>query len=116
MSVATVSRALSRPRMVRETTRERVLTVVERLGFRPNVLARSLRKGRRRSILLVVPNLSPFFLEIFAGAEEIVRQADFTLLLGNCNGDPELERTCFDQVLSGRAGARLPRRVHHAVR
>ncbi|MGH8328196.1 MAG: LacI family DNA-binding transcriptional regulator, partial [Steroidobacteraceae bacterium] len=102
MSVATVSRALSRPEMLRKETRDKVLAVVERLGFRPNLLARGLRRGRAHSILLVVPNLSPFFLEIFAGAEEVARRADFALLLGNANG-PDGEEACFDQVLSGRA-------------
>jgi LacI family transcriptional regulator len=38
--------------------RERVLSVVERLGYRPNLLARSLRRGRTHAILLVVPKLS----------------------------------------------------------
>ncbi len=103
MSVATVSRALSRPELLREETRDRVMSIVDRLGYRPNLLARGLRRGHTRSILLVVPNLSPFFLEIFAGAEEVARQADFALLLGNSNGDPEREEACFDQVVSGRA-------------
>ena len=103
MSFATVSRALSRPELLRRETRERVLTVVNRLGYRPNLLARSLRRGQTRAILLVVPTLSPFFLEIFAGAEEIARGAGFALLLGNSNGDPEREKACFDQVASGQA-------------
>ncbi|MGH8148550.1 MAG: LacI family DNA-binding transcriptional regulator [Steroidobacteraceae bacterium] len=103
MSVATVSRALSRPEMLRKETREKVLAVVERLGFRPNLLARGLRRGRTRAILLVVPNLSPFFLEIFAGAEQAALQTDFALLLSNSDCDPEREEACFDQVLNGRA-------------
>ncbi|MGH8260572.1 MAG: LacI family DNA-binding transcriptional regulator, partial [Steroidobacteraceae bacterium] len=103
MSVATVSRALSRPELLRRETRERVMAVVERLGYRPNLLARGLRRGQTRAILLVAPTLSPFFLEIFAGAEEVTRQAGFALLLGNGNGDPEKEKACFDQVASGQA-------------
>ncbi len=103
MSVATVSRALSHPELLRRDTRDRVMSVVGRLGYRPNLLARGLRRGRTRAILLVAPNLSPFFLEIFAGAEDVARQADFALLLGNSNGDPEREEACFDQVRSGRA-------------
>src|ERR1700722_7437663 len=70
MSVATVSRALSRPELLRPQTRERVLAVVEALGYRPNLLARGLRRGRSHAILAIVPNLSPFFLEILAGIGE----------------------------------------------
>jgi LacI family transcriptional regulator, repressor for deo operon, udp, cdd, tsx, nupC, and nupG len=103
VSVATVSRALSRPELLRPQTRERVMAVVERLGYRPNLMAQGLRRGQTRAMLLVVPTLSPFFLEILAGAEEVARAADFAVLLSNSNGDPEREETCFDQVVSGRA-------------
>lgn len=103
MSVATVSRALSKPDMLRPETRERVLSVVARLGYRPNLLARSLRRGQTHAIVLVVPKLSPFFLEIFAGAEEAAQVAGLTVLLGNNDGKPEREEAYFDQVVSGRA-------------
>jgi len=103
VSVATVSRALSRPELLKPETRERVMAAVRRLGYRPNVLARGLRRGHTRALLAVVPTLSPFFLEIFAGAEEVARQADFALLLGYSNRDPEKEKACFDQVASGQA-------------
>jgi LacI family transcriptional regulator, repressor for deo operon, udp, cdd, tsx, nupC, and nupG len=103
MSVATVSRALSQPELLRPETRERVLSVVAKLGYRPNVLARSLRRGQTHAIVLVVPKLSPFFLEIYAGAEDAAQTAGLTVLLGNSDGKPEREEAYFDQVLSGRA-------------
>jgi LacI family transcriptional regulator, repressor for deo operon, udp, cdd, tsx, nupC, and nupG len=103
MSVATVSRALSQPELLRPETRERVLSVVAKLGYRPNVLARSLRRGQTHAIVLVVPKLSTFFLEIFAGAEEAAQTAGLAVLLGNSDGKPEREEAYFDQVISGRA-------------
>ena len=103
MSVATVSRALSQPELLRPETRERVLSVVAKLGYRPNVLARSLRRGQTHAIVLVVPKLSPFFLEIFAGAEEAAQTAGLAVLLGNSDGKLEREEAYFDQVMSGRA-------------
>jgi LacI family repressor for deo operon, udp, cdd, tsx, nupC, and nupG len=103
MSVATVSRALSQPELLRQETRERVLSAVQKLGYRPNLLARGLRRGRTHSILLVVPTLSPFFLEIYAGAEEAARKSMFTVLLGHSDGEADREEAYFDQVSSGRA-------------
>jgi LacI family transcriptional regulator, repressor for deo operon, udp, cdd, tsx, nupC, and nupG len=103
MSVATVSRALSQPELLRPETRERVLSVVAKLGYRPNVLARSLRRGQTHAIVLVVPKLSPFFLEIYAGAEEAAQKAGLAVLLGNSDAKPEREEAYFDQVMSGRA-------------
>lgn len=103
MSVATVSRALSQPHLLKPDTRARVLSVVERLGYRPNLLARGLRRGETRAILFVIPKLSLFFLEVFAGAEDAARAAGFAVLLGNSDGDSEREEAYFDQVSSGRA-------------
>jgi LacI family repressor for deo operon, udp, cdd, tsx, nupC, and nupG len=103
MSVATVSRALSRPELLRPQTRQRVLAVVEALGYRPNLLARGLRRGRSHAILAIVPNLSPFFLEILAGIEEVAREAGFAVLLGNSGGDAQREAACFEQVANVRA-------------
>jgi LacI family transcriptional regulator, repressor for deo operon, udp, cdd, tsx, nupC, and nupG len=103
ISVATVSRALSRPELLRQETRERVMGAIDRLGYRPNLLARGLRRGQAHAILFVVPNLSPFFLEIFAGAEAVTRDSGFALLFGSSHGDPEREQRFFDHVPSGRA-------------
>jgi LacI family repressor for deo operon, udp, cdd, tsx, nupC, and nupG len=103
VSVATVSRALSRPELLREETRERVLAAVAALGYRPNLLARGLRRGRTHAILVIAPNLSPFFLEILAGIEEVAREAGFAVLLGNSGGDHRREEACFDQVATVRA-------------
>jgi len=63
MSVATVSRALSQPELLRPETRDRVLSVVAKLGYRPNVLARSRRRGQTHAIVLVVP-LFLFFVNL----------------------------------------------------
>jgi LacI family transcriptional regulator, repressor for deo operon, udp, cdd, tsx, nupC, and nupG len=103
MSMATVSRALSRPELLRPQTRARVMEVVEQLGYRPNLLAQGLRRGQAHAILFVAPNLSPFFLEIFAGAETVTREARFALLYGNSNGDSEREQDFFEQAGNGRA-------------
>ncbi|HTV78879.1 MAG TPA: LacI family DNA-binding transcriptional regulator [Steroidobacteraceae bacterium] len=103
MSVATVSRALSRPQLLRPETRERVMDAVERLGYRPNLMARGLRQGLANAILFVAPNLSPFFLEIFAGAEAVTRDSQFSLLFGNSNGDLGSVQHFFEQITSGKA-------------
>ena len=45
VSVATVSRALIHPELLKEDTRERVLAVIDRLGYQPNLIARDLRRA-----------------------------------------------------------------------
>ena len=44
VSTATVSRVLTKPETVRETTTEKVLKAIEALNYQPNILARQLRR------------------------------------------------------------------------
>jgi DNA-binding LacI/PurR family transcriptional regulator len=57
VSPATVSRVLAGRVPVAKETRERVLAAIERLGYRPNEVARSLRAGRGRSVALVTGDI-----------------------------------------------------------
>ena len=56
---------------ISEETRCRVLEAIEELGYRPNVLARSLRRGQTHTIGMIVPdNTNPFFAEVARGVED----------------------------------------------
>jgi LacI family repressor for deo operon, udp, cdd, tsx, nupC, and nupG len=103
VSVATISRVLTRPDLVNEQTRNRVLQGIERLGYRPNLIARDLRRGETRTVLVVVPILSAFFLEILRGTEQAAEEIGFAVLMGNSKGDLRRSLTYFDQVASRRA-------------
>jgi LacI family repressor for deo operon, udp, cdd, tsx, nupC, and nupG len=103
VSVATISRALTRPELLSRQTRERVLQGIERLGYRPNLIARDLRRGQTGTVLVVIPKLAPFFLEIFRGAEQAADELGFAVLMGNSRGDVERERTYFEQAASRHA-------------
>ncbi len=103
VSVATISRVLTRPDLVNRQTRDRVLQGIERLGYRPNLIARDLRRGETRTALVVVPKLSAFFLEILRGTEQAAEEIGFAVLMGNTKGDLRRSVTYFDQVASRRA-------------
>lgn len=57
VSPATVSRVLAGRVPVAAETRARVLEAIERLGYRPNEVARSLRVGRGRAVALVTGDI-----------------------------------------------------------
>jgi LacI family repressor for deo operon, udp, cdd, tsx, nupC, and nupG len=100
VSTATVSRVLSQPDRVAAPTRERVLEVVEALGYRPNVAARSLRTLRAAKILLTVPDISnPFFASVIHGAEAAARDAGYAVVVGDTRHDPEVEEQYADMLL-----------------
>ena len=82
VSTATVSRALSKPETVAESTRNTVLAAAQKTGYRVNLSARNLRRQRTGAIVVLVPNLgNPFFSEILAGIETTLSEADINMLV-----------------------------------
>ena len=91
VSPKTVSRVLNEEPFVKDSTRERVLKVIRELGYRPNTLARSLRKQETRTIGLVVPNsANPFYADVGRGVEAISFDEGYNLIL--CNSDRNIEK------------------------
>ncbi|MET9257101.1 LacI family DNA-binding transcriptional regulator [Streptomyces sp. NPDC003717] len=92
VSVATVSHVLNGTRPVRPGTRRAVLDAVERLGYAPNGLARSLVTSRTRSIGLAVPTTgNPYFTEILQGVETVALEHGYSLLVADPHDDPRRE-------------------------
>jgi LacI family transcriptional regulator len=90
---STVSRALHRADVpVSAQTRQRILAAVERLEYRPSVLARGLRLRRTRTLGMLVPDITnPFFPPIIRGAEEAARERGYELVLCNTDDAPQRE-------------------------
>ncbi|MBP2478738.1 LacI family transcriptional regulator [Crossiella equi] len=103
VSVATVSRALSSPNLVREQTRERVLSAAAALGYQPNRAARGLITGRTGNLGIVVPDLdNPFFTGVLKAVQHAAGQADHSVFVADSDEDPVVEeklvRTMAQQV------------------
>ncbi|MEU5211325.1 LacI family DNA-binding transcriptional regulator [Streptomyces sp. NPDC020742] len=61
---------------------EAVRTAARELGYRPNLAARSLRMGRTRTVLLVVPALTTeFFARVYTGAARVAAAQGFGVVL-----------------------------------
>jgi DNA-binding LacI/PurR family transcriptional regulator len=101
-SLATVSRVLSNSDYpVSEKTREHVLRVAEKMGYRPNIAARSLRTDRTETIGIVVDDLlSPFTPPIVRGIQDYLQENDFVSLIVNSDWDPEQEQAAIKTLLS----------------
>src|SRR5205085_3160139 len=92
VSTATVSRVLSNGLHVRPEVRERVMATVDRLGYRPNLVARSLRSHQSNTIGLIVSDISnPFFTAISRAVEDSAYVQGFSVLLCNTDENPEKE-------------------------
>ncbi|MEO6943140.1 MAG: LacI family DNA-binding transcriptional regulator [Lacisediminihabitans sp.] len=94
VSVATVSRvanASANNYPVRPQTRERVLEVISRLGYRPNDNARGLLLKRSGLIGIVVPDISnPYYPEVARGIEDVAHAHGYKLMF--CSTDRLADR------------------------
>jgi DNA-binding LacI/PurR family transcriptional regulator len=87
VSISAVSRTFTEGASVAPATRERVLSAARELGYRPNVLARSLMTGQTKLIGLVSNNFdNPAFMEIFDLFTRGLQQRGFRPLLANLSG------------------------------
>lgn len=104
VSVATVSRALQRPELVSEATRQRIHEVVKRLGYTPNALARNLRTARTRLIIALLPDIAnPFFSEVIRGIEQVAHENGYSVLLGETQSSLVREQAYADMVAARQA-------------
>ncbi len=86
VSLGTVSHVLNNSAGVREPVRMRVLEAVRAVGYRPNQLARGLRRVRTSMIGMIIPDITnPFFPAVVRGAEDIAFSNGYRLIL--CNSD-----------------------------
>jgi DNA-binding LacI/PurR family transcriptional regulator len=104
VSQPTVSRVLNQSDaavQISDDTRQRVLAAVEKLGYRPNAVARSLRTQRTRTIALLLADLSNgFYHPIARAVQKIARKHDYEVLISSSDHLYENEKHFCEIVLS----------------
>jgi DNA-binding LacI/PurR family transcriptional regulator len=93
VSVKTVSNVVNGYAFVKPENRRRVEDALTATGYRPNIGARNLRRGRTGFIALVVPELSiPYFGELAGGIIAAAAEHDWSVLIEQTQGDRARER------------------------
>lgn len=93
VSPRTVSNVINDYPFVAAHTRERVQESIQALGYRPNLTARNLRRGRTGMIALAVPEMAvPYFSELSSAVMEEVAGRSYTMIIEQTDGDPDRER------------------------
>lgn len=101
VSKSTVSRVFNNPDKVRPSTREAVRAAAEKLGYKPNRVARRLRlkDGDAHLLGLVIPDIqNPFFADVTRGVDDAVRKHSYALLLSNSDEDAAKQKVALDTL------------------
>lgn len=86
VSMATVSRVVNGNPNVKPSTRQKVLEAIERLGYRPNAVARGLASKKTTTVGVIIPDISSIlFAELARGIEDIATMYEYNIIL--CNSD-----------------------------
>ncbi len=101
VSIATVSAVINETAYVSPKLMRRVQEAIQKLGYRPNLLARSLAKKQSHTLAVVVPDISnPFFPDVIRGAEDKAQEHGYNLLVVSSDNDPVKERSYLNLLLA----------------
>ncbi|WP_439838936.1 LacI family DNA-binding transcriptional regulator [Aeromonas caviae] len=102
VSVATVSRVLNNIESVKPKNREKVLSVINELNYKPNLLARQLRTAKSKMLLVLVSNIAnPFCADVVKGIELEAEKNGYHILLCNACSDVSRSQSSLS-LLSGK--------------
>jgi LacI family transcriptional regulator len=99
-STSTVSRVINNRDAVSPQTKKRVLDAIDKLDYKPNLVAQGLRVKRGNLIGLVVPeSTSHAFNVIIQYAMDAARKREYNIIIVNSHEDPDLEESFISDLL-----------------
>jgi len=102
-SVATVSAIVNGSARVSPALAARVRAAIAEVGYRPDGIARSLKKGSTQTIGLLVTDITnPFFTAVVHSVEDAAQAGGYSVFLCNSDEDVAEERTYLDLLLTRR--------------
>jgi LacI family transcriptional regulator len=100
VSMATVSRVVNGNPNVKPATRKKVSEVIDRLGYRPNAVARGLASKKTTTVGVIIPDISSiFFAELARGIEDIATMYNYNIILSNSDDNPDKELRLLNTML-----------------
>ena len=82
VGIGTVSRVINNSPHIAPKTRERVLAVINKLGYKPHAMARGLAGQKTNTIAVIVPVFTGyFFLEVLRGVQQEISTAHYDMIL-----------------------------------
>lgn len=103
LNYSTVSLALRDSPKIKKQTAEKIKKKAEEMGYRPNIIARSLVLQKSKLVAMITPDISnPYYARVVEGAEAACQKAGYNMLICNTNWKPELEENHLNLILERR--------------
>ncbi|CAI2654130.1 catabolite control protein A [Apilactobacillus apinorum] len=100
VSMATVSRVLNGNSNVRQTTKEKVLQVIDNLDYRPNAVARGLASKKTTTVGVIIPDVTDgYFSSLARGIDDIATMYNYNIILANSDDNPGKEASVLNTLL-----------------
>jgi LacI family transcriptional regulator len=106
VSASTVSRALQNHPRISQSTREAVQKLAERYNYQPNVVASSLRKGKSKTVGVIVPRINRnFFANVIGGMEETLAASGHHMMICQTHENYKSEIAAIQTLINARVDA-----------
>jgi len=106
VSAATVSRALNDHPRISDATKKRVKLKAKEMGYRPNMMASSLRSKKSNVVGLIVPQISMYFHAVFITAlQNRLQNAGYQVIISQSNDSVSTEKALANTLYSSRVDA-----------
>ncbi len=97
--ISTASRALNNSAPVHPETRARIMAAVRELGYKPNLVAKSLKIGRRNLIAFVSPTIRlNIFSDLSVEIQREARKYGYQTMIINTEEDALVEAKCLNEL------------------
>jgi len=108
LSAMTVSRAVNDSPNVNSKTKKKILEKAQKMGYTPNLVAKSLVSSKTYTVGVVIPEIShSFFPDVVRGIEEVVDSKAYQILLTNTSDNFEKEKKVIDALKAKRVDGML---------
>ena len=106
VSASTVSRALQNHPRISQTTRESVQKLASKYNYQPNIVASSLRRGKSKTVGVIVPRINrTFFANVIGGLEEVLAASGYHLMICQTHEKAENEVSAVQTLINARVEA-----------
>ena len=116
LSPSTVSRALNDHPHIKEKTKKKIKLTADKLGYKHNAIAASLRNNKSNSIGLIVPRITMFYQSaVLTAIQNKLHEYKYNLIVCQSNESVEMERQLVKTLYASRVEGLIVSATLHTI-